>query len=58
MWEWFLPSSDRDNYRLAIMEGTGGGGGPLEPKVVGWMYGFLFGTGLTLLGIGIIWVIR
>lgn len=44
MWEWFLPSEDRHKYVAAVMEGTFQSGGPLEPKVVGWLWGFLIGA--------------
>lgn len=48
MWEWFIPKSDRHNYYSPeIMEGCGGGGGPLEPKVIGWMWGFVLGVVFT-----------
>lgn len=53
MWEWFLPFNERQKYYSQIMEGSGGGGGPLEPQVIGWLWGFLFG-GLFALIIGII----
>lgn len=43
MWEWFLPPSERQDYYSQIMEGPHGGSGPIDPKVVSWMWGFLFG---------------
>lgn len=55
MWEWFLPSSDRPHYMLQVMEG-GGGGGPLDPEVIGWMWGFAIGVAVTLICIGVYWI--
>lgn len=31
-------------------DGQGMGGGPLPDKTVGWLWGFLFGVGFTLIG--------
>jgi hypothetical protein len=56
MWEWFLPSDERAGYYSQIMEGPHGGGGPLEPKVVGWMWGFCIGGVVGAVVVGAFWL--
>lgn len=53
MMEWFLPSGEREAYKSQIMEGPhGGGGGPLDPQFVGWLWGFLFGAIAVVMVLG------
>lgn len=37
-------------------DGSGMGGGPLDPKVIGWLWGFAWGFALGLAAAGILYL--
>ena len=57
MWEQFIPRGEREAYRSQIMEGPHGSSRRLEPHVIGWLWGFLFGLIAALIGLAAVMVL-